>query len=586
MITNRSRPGTSVWVLMPCLLAGCGPQAWRWNKEATTQPAGASDSPDSLRDARRAIAMEGTVGAVAYVQGTRFMRVRGYGLVSGLNGQGSPFCPPDVRDHLVREIRRFRSSGRRAQHELTPQQLIDSLDTAVVEITGDIPAGAAKGHTFDVIVSASSTSADTRSLAGGYLLPCELKIFREVSPAEIIEGRTHAKARGPVFINPFARAGGSGAGTDPREGRVIGGGVNLIDRRLSLITAIESYSTVAQVAAAINQRFNRDPKMATDTDPSHVALTIPPDLHGSESRVLEMILHLPLSSSPAVREARAKTLVAELARPGLPPEDAALSLEGIGPLVIPMIQELYTHPRRQVNYYAARTGLRLGDDPATEVIIRHARDPRSPFRRQAIRELGRCPTPARAAVALRGLLADSDPLILIDAYEALRKVDPESIASGVVGRDPGNFIIDVVPSDGPALIYARKTECRRIALIGANHMVVRPPLFYAKPGRQVTLSSLTNDAFITVLRKESGSVIGDFIVPLDVVVLTRFMGDDPRMGADGKPQGLGLDYAVVLDVLYHLCETGAIDAGMKWEEQRVEDLIGPLRPMGRPESEL
>ena len=190
------------------------------------------------------------------------------------------------------------------------------------------------------------------------------------------------------------------------------------------------------------------------------------------------------------------------------------------------------------------------------------------------------------ALDLRHLLADSDPRICIRAYEALRRVDPESVVTAVVGQDPGNFILDLVPSEGPPLIYARKTRTRRIALIGADRMPVRPPLLYAKPGKEVTLSARVDDRWLTVLRKELGDIIGEFKVRLSVARLTRFMGDDPSLGVDGRPHGLGLDYAAVLDVLYHLCQTGAIGADMKWEEQSVEDLIGPLRPMGRPESEL
>jgi len=402
----------------------------------------------------------------------------------------------------------------------------------------------------------------------------------------VIEGRTHAKARGPVFVNPFSPSGGTASGTDLRDGRVIGEGVNLEDRRLSLKTFVASYVTAERIANTINRRFNTDPKTADATGPSHIDLNMPPSARGRERWFVELVLHLPLSMSPLVREARTKTLVGELARPGLPPEEAALSLEGIGPSVIPMVQQLYAHPRRQASYYAARTGLRLADAPAIEVVIQHAKDPRSPFRLQAIEELGDCTFPPRAAAALRQLLVDDDPRIRILAYEALREVHRDSIVSVVVGRHPGNFILDVVPSEGSPLIFARKTRIRRIALIGANRMTFRPPLFYAKPGRQVTLSLPADDRFLTILRKEAGKVIGEFKVPLNVARFTQFMGDDPALGRDGQPQGLGLDYAVVLDVLYHLCETGGITADMRWEEPSIEDAIGPLRPMGRPESEL
>jgi hypothetical protein len=64
------------------------------------------------------------------------------------------------------------------------------------------------------------------------------------------------------------------------------------------------------------------------------------------------------------------------------------------------------------------------------------------------------------------------------------------------------------------------------------------------------------------------------------------MGNDPETDVYGQLQGLGMDYSVVLDVLYRLCEKGAVTADFKWEEPGIEDLLGPLKPTGRPESEL
>lgn len=549
------------------------------------------DRPEGTVDEKPAvqsIAMQGTIGSVAYLQGTRFMRVKGYGLVTGLKGNGSRSCPPSVREQVLRDIRRQRAVHPDANYPLSAEELIDSLDTSVVEVVGDIPAGVTEGRTFDVQVSAVAVSPNTRSLAGGYLLPCDLKIFKQVSPAQVLAGRTHARARGPVFINPFSRAGDSAAGTSLVEGKVIGGGVNTIDRRLSLVTIIESYSTVRQVMDSINAYgpFEWEAKTADATSPTNIQLQIPPAFVGREGRFVELVMHLPLSNAVAMREGRSQALVAELTRSVVPPEDSSLSLEGLGPSVVPLIQELYTHPRKQVSYYAARTGMRLGDHPAVEVMIEHAMDDRSPHRLAAIRELGDSPLSNRAAAALRKLLADPDARVRIRAYESLRRVAPQAVLTAIVGPRAENFLLDLVPSDGRPLIYARRTRIRRIGLIGADHLVIRPPLFYADPRGQVVLSASDADEAITVLRKEQGRVIGEFKVPYNVPRLTRFLGDDPEMGPDSQPVGLGLDYSVVLDVLYQLCESGSIPADMKWEETSVEELIGPLRPMGRPESEL
>jgi len=583
---SASRFGVLMLLLTVCtMLAGC--DAWRRGKEPAERPEGTLGR-DTLQP-RQSIANQGTVGERCFVQGVRLMRVKGYSLVIGLSGTGSSQCPTSIRDRLVKEIKRYRSAHPHVKGLPGSDALIDSLDTAVVEVVGEIPAGAAKGRTFDVFVRAIDTN--TQSLVSGYLLPCDLKIFQEVAPARVLEGRTHARARGPIFINPFRESGSGASNADLLSGLVIGGGSNLLERKLRLVSTIESYARVQAIAEAINRRFSRDPKTADPTSPTNIELRIPPGFNGKERRFLELVLHLPLSQAPIEREARAKVLVGELARPDAPLEDVALSLEGLGKAVLPLLQEKYTDPRRQVNYYAARTGLRLGHELAIDVITRHAKDKRSPFRLRAIRALGNCTIRRRASYVLRELVSDEDPRIRILAYEALRDVDRNALAQVLVGESPGNFILEVVPTDGPALIYARRTNTRRIALIGGDHVTCRPPLFYSQPGKPITLTAQAGDKMITVLmRVQNGSapasLIGPFKTPMSVMILTQFMGNASTKGHDGRLEGLGLDYAVVLDVLYRLCESGAINADMRWEEPSVEDLVGPLAPMGRPESDL
>ncbi len=567
------------------ILGGCSEWNW-WKRESpTTRPAGTLDA-SALRPANVSPATTGTVGSVSYLQGGRFMRVRGWGIVRGLGTNGSRNCRPGIREYIIKEIRRANSANPRAENRPDPERFLESLDTAVVEVTADIPAGARKGRTFDVMVRADDP--DTKSLAGGYLMSCELKIFREVSAAESIEGRTHARAEGPIFMNPFLSGATTQPATfNPNEGRVLGGGVNLLDRRLSLVSTIESYATVRQVMDSINRRFESEDKIADAVSPTNVELNIPPKSRVDQKRFLELVMHLPLTSSPAAREARGRLLVAELKRPDAPLEDTALSLEGVGSLVIPMLQPLYTDVRRPVNYYAARTGLRLGDEAAIDVVIRHATDTRSPYRLQAARELGDCTIQARAAAALRELLRDTDARIRILAYEGIRKVDPPSVERYVLGRRPLNFLLEVVPSDGPTMIYARRTEVRRLALIGGDRMAFRPPLLYASPNQPITLRANLEDRSLVLLRKNvGGRNIGPMEVPLSVVPIIKFMGDDLATDPDGRLQGLGLDYSVVLDVLYRLCEKKAINADLRWEEPSVEEIVGPLGPMGRPESEL
>lgn len=573
--------------LLPALLTGC--EGWGKAKDPVApRPAGTMSDLASFTAANSSAALEGTIGAVAYLQGDRMMRVRGYGLVVGLGGKGSGRSMPSIREYLAKEIRRVRLTTPHVEFPTTPEQLIDSPDSAVVEVAGEIPAGASKGQVFDVYVSAASFDPDTQSIAGGYLLLCDLKLSRESSPQEIIEGRTLARARGPVFVNPFLSRDGSTGASSPREGRVLGGGTALEDRDLSLVTAIESYATVRQIMDAINRRFISDPKAADAISPTNVKLRIPKAYRGRERRFIELVMHLSLAPSTSSKEARCKQLAAEMVRPDAPVDNVGLSLEGIGPLALPLVKSLYTHNRREVNFYAARTGIRLGDDLALEVIARHAKDDKSPFRAAAIRELGDCGMTVRAGTALRGLLLDSDPRIRILAYEALRRVEPDSIETRTVGHEPENFILDIVPSEGPTLVYARRTGTRRLALIGGDRLVVHPPFLYADPGKPIVVSAVPEDKMVSVIKKDlKGKIIlGPMRIGPSLPDFAHFLGHDPKADMHGQLQGLGMDYAVVLDVLYRLCEKGSVNADFRWEEPGIEDLVGPLAPTGRPESEL
>ncbi|MBP7933191.1 MAG: flagellar basal body P-ring protein FlgI [Phycisphaerae bacterium] len=573
-------------MLAVVLVAGCSDWMGK-SKKPTTRPAGTTDSISTASPQQATLALQGAIGAATYVEGGRLLPVRGYGLVVGLGGKGSRNCPPSVRDYLRKELARQRVTSTGDDDNVpSPDALLNSLDTAVVVVDAEVPAAAAKQRAFDVRVQAMDP--DTQSIAGGILLPCDLKIYREVGPAEVIEGKTHAQAQGPVFTNPFVGGANAGTTVDPREGLVIGGGSNLVVRKVEMVCVVESYSVVRQIRDVINRRFPTTPPAADAISPTTVQLTIPAEYRGRENRFIEKVRYLPLTSSNAQLEARAKALIVEFTRENAPLEELSLAVEGVGLSAVRMLQPLYTHPRKAVNYYAARAGLRLGDNLGVEVVVRHAEDPKSSYRRMAVRELGHCVHNPRAIAALRTLLTDPEVQLRLLAYESLRDADPEGISQVVVGKKPQNFVLEVVESSGPATVYARRSQFRRIALIGGDRMVCRPPLLYSQQGKPITLSADEGDRSLTLIRKNAsgGILIGPIQVPPDVPTLVRFLGQDLSRNFEGKVEGLGLDYAVILDLLYRLSEQGGLSADVRWEESSIEDLFGPVAPVGRPESEL
>lgn len=549
------------------------------------RPGGTLEDEEQQAIQAAAQAAEGTIGATCYVQGIRKMRVQGFGVVIGLPGTGNEFVRESLREHLERQIRHARSVDGPHQDQIkgfTATELLEHPDTAVVVVEGEIPAGAPPGRRFDVTLRAADE--DVQSVAGGFLLPTELKIFK-VSPQEVLEGRTRASAMGPVFINPFRSTTEEAASAT--EGRVINGGVNKLGRKLSLVVPIQSYQTVRRIRDTINRRFGlRGEKIADATSPSNVDLRIPERYAGKEGRFLDMVLHLPLTTSQVELEQRTQDLIAQMSDPNAPFEEVTLSLEGIGVSVLEPLRSLYSSPDRIVSFYAGRTGLRLEDDLAVEVLTTHAKDPQSPFRYQAIEELGQMDSSPMTNVALSELLGDSDARVRVLAYESLRQTGRSRIARFVIGTKKQNFILEIVPCEGKPMIYATRTQAPRIALIGGDRMYCTPPFLYSGSEKPVTITAGAEDKMVRVLRKHPDGTFGPYHVSPEVPVLAKFLGENLTLTEEGAVAGLGLNYDEVVEVLYRLCEKNAINADMRWEEPSVEEMVGPMTPLARPESEL
>ena len=507
------------------------------------------------------------------------MRVSGYGLVIGLEGQGSGKCPQSVSEYLQKEIKRAQLAGAEWAEGLSVPELIRSPSSAAVFVQADIPPAVTKGTSFDVFVQA--VDMDVKSLAGGRLLPCNLRLATSSRPDT--QARVLARAEGHVFTNPFARGDAATSDADPRRGRILGGGRSTEDRRIQLITVSPSYSHVQQITRSVNTRFGGARKIADPASPTNIILTVPAAYRHREQRFLELVTHLPLAESALALEMRAKQLNDELARPNAPYEDVALGLEAIGASVIPLVRKHYAHRQRATSFYAARVGARLGDDLATEVLAQHATDKsKSPYQYPAIEELGDIANSAIASGALRSLLDHEDPRVRIEAYEALRKQDGSAVRSMMVGRD--NFVLDVVDSNKAGLIYARRTGEQRIAIFG-RFLKCRPPLLYSRENRPVTVSAHADQDHVVVLRKSaSGRQIWDPVRTSPAVSeLVRVLGDEPDATPGGEVKGLGLSYVVILDVLSALCESGGIPADFRMEQVGAD--LGPAEPLIRPESD-
>jgi hypothetical protein len=524
-----------------------------------------------------------TVAELAYFDGMRRLRVRGYGVVAGLRDQGSEQCPPRIMNQLIQDLYKRPEFTDRTDLVVTPQRLITDKDTAVVLVEGEIPAAAVARDRFDLVVRAVPGD-QTLSLEGGQLYPCRLTIFRSVGGGAWIPGKEVADAAGPIFINPFAH--GEDAATKPnrREGVVIGGGVAFEDRRVRLLLTIPSYQRAVAIARRINERFPQpDNPVADALSPTEIRIVIPDSFRHEPRRFLAVAQHVYLPQHTGFMSQRLAELAREFVRPDAPHEEIALAWEAAGRTALPVVQNFYTHDRPACSFYSAQTGLRLGDDVAVEAIDQHLNNPKSPHRMEAIQTLAAARGSIRAARPLRTALSDEDARIRVAAYHALVDRNDDSVASFKVGSD--GFLLDVVRAEGKNMVYATRREQRRIALIGGELSAI-PPLFYVLPSGALSVEAEPGAEYLTLIRQSPNL---DLMSPpikssVNAFRLIPLLGADPPSAPAEPIMGLGLSYTDIVLLMSDLCRNGSFNADFMLESADNKLLPSPMSKPGRPET--
>lgn len=568
------------------LLAGCNNDTekkwWFDDKKAPPPP-----EPEVRRAADPVLG--GTIGQQVLLGSAEPLRLRGFGVVIGLGENGSRECPTSLREYLIDYLNKEvlapeGPSGRRSQ--VSAEAMLDSLDSAVVEVVGDVPAGALRGTPFDIRVEALG-GTNTRSLEGGILVPTELRLY-EVNPARtgMRFGRPLARARGPIFINPFAGEAGSG---DPRRGVVLGGAVSLDARPVRFLLQEPSYSIARKIESRINERFGIDEEPAEALSKGAVTVRTPRSFAFSPERFIQLASHLYLQNSPGFYERRLRDLQQIVTRPGADYGAIELVWEGIGRVGIEQVQPLYDNPNPLVQFAAAQAGLRLDDVTALPVVAGIAQTAGHPNRIDAIRLLGETRY-ARAGYHLVGLLDDGDQRVRIAAYEALLKRKHPKIRSipfaHVIDRLRISFTLDIVESSASPMIYVRRTREPRIALFGRETPVVLP-LFYRPQDNCVTLNAngTAEDLTLVFTPRVGPQKTCTIVTAPRVLDLIARLAELPVEGEDGKLRGVGLGYSQVVRILGDLCRDGSIPAAFEVERTDLLEKLGPAPAGERPEAE-
>ncbi len=576
-----------VWVAcLPLLLShGCVSADWSWpaleqdrtfDEAEQGEPTGADPS----------IVTKGTIGEACWYEGLRKMRVRGYGLVVGLGENGSVECPREARSKVLDALYKKPEfeNLRSRQNSVSIESLVDSPDTAVVLVQGEIPAGAVLGSRFDVSVSAVP-GTQTTSLRGGRLLPCDARIYRMLTPVAGIAGKSLAKAAGPVLMNPFSDRADAATRSVGRVGTIMGGGKVSRDRRLRLVLYHASYSSARRIASVINARFPGPFKAADAVSPSYVDLTVPESFEHDPGRFLVLVESLYLSMKSGFVALRCRELAKEIKKPGATREAISLAWEAMGKTALTTVATLYEDDDPEVVYYAALAGLRIGDPIAVEIVARYARDVEGSHRLGAIKALSDARDMVRAERPLIALLASSDPTTRAAAYEGLLDRRSPEVRTRWLGQD--SFALDIVDSGGEPMIYVKRTHSRRVVLFGLG-MRCTPPLFYSHASGDLTLNADEQDDVMTIFHRSARLKLMEnpTHTSFDLAELITLLGEEPPKYRGDPKGGLAVDYGSVVQLLQQLCESGAIDARFHMEQASIEELLGPAPPSGRPESDL
>ncbi len=212
------------------------------------------------------------------IAGARDNQLAGYGLVTGLAGDGDK-NPVYTVQSIANMLQRFGVT--------VPPATLQAKNVAAVMVTADIPAFLKPGARLDVNVSATG---DAKSLQGGVLIQ---------TPLLGADGRVYAVAQGAIAVGGFSGgAGGAGGATvqknHPTVGQIIGGALVekeipatiVHDQHLELLLREPDFTSSARLAAAINQTFTNS---AHAVDSTTVRVRLP---DGLESAPVDFIARL------------------------------------------------------------------------------------------------------------------------------------------------------------------------------------------------------------------------------------------------------------------------------------------------------
>jgi hypothetical protein len=571
--------------------------------------------------------LKGSVYELVELRDNGPLNVSSFGLVGQLRGTGDTKAPPAVRQWMVKEmVRRGFGSRTLGYESVSAGKVLASPDFAIVRVDASIAPGARAGDRIDATVSALPN--DTSSLAHGVLFETELRMDGANAQSPSATLQVWGRCAGPIAVNPAYALDApasptSSAKASVRRGIVMNNGVIHEDRPLLLLLRQPQYSVARAIERRINDRFQQladHPRkdgvpgnmVAMAFDQGIVQFFVPRAYNGDWEHFAGVVAHLYLNSSTAFAAAKAKELAEQAEREAGKPDPRLLDIsycwEGLGSPALPVVSRLMSHSNPAVAFAAARAAAFIGDPSfaAQETLIRMAETRGHPFQLSAIQVLGKLPPSTALSQLLRRLLDAPETTVRVEAYKVLSGGNDPTVFSKSVQRYEGRekFVVDVVLSDGPPLIYATRQGRPRIGIVG-RVPTVRAPLTFTALGQRLTIASTevgeepNKKPALAIYYRDPRPGARERPVKvlsrLDVAELAARLGGE---GARGEPR-LDFSYGEVVAILQALSDKGDIvssrrgpdgrllAASFVLEAPRMQDEVNsaPVIDEGRPQGD-
>ncbi len=493
--------------------------------------------------------------------GTEMAVISGYGLVTDLRGTGDSTASTPVREFMIKTMHKRGFGSPNTGYTTSPERVLADPRVAIVRVDGLIPPGARQGQLFDVFVSPPTERNTTRSLVNGQLYTTDLRVngANEFNLNSLVH--TVGKAAGPVTVNPayalLANPSEPAAQRSLRHGLVMDGGVYYGDRPLILQLRQPQRSLARMIEYRIREHF-QDESVASAQDEGIIHLHVPKKYGEDWAHFAGVVTHLYLRSSVEMATVKAAELAEEAVKPDAPLADISYAWEGLGPPAIKAIRPLMTHANPDVAFAAARAAAFIGDSSARNALLAMANDPRHKFQLDAVRVLGAMPASAEINGMLRKLLDTNQAMLRIEAYRVLARNRDPLIYSRVIRRPRQTlekFVLDIVPCNGPPMIYATREGMPRIVIFG-NKPSIDQPMMFSAIDNAFTISSTEENVLTLFYRGGNAGKAVKVLSQPDVAELVA------RLGGEGAPgmDRLDFSYSEIVGMLQKMADGGKLSS--------------------------